>query len=326
MRILTADWHLDDIPANEYRWRVLDRLCAHDLRKYDVCVAGDFVDRKDRHSAELVNRLIEALIRLTDSRRVVILRGNHDTPIRGKPYWNFLSHIKNLQYVAEPTLGPNGSMLLPHSMNPVSEWQKPDTKINTFIIHQTVRGAVLEHGIKAQSGILPGWVKGRVYSGDVHLPQQVGDVLYIGAPHPIKFGDKYECRTLLVNNDWSVADRIPIDTIRKHMIRVSTIRALRSTEDVQAGDQVKIEFGLDSNHVEQWPVDHEAIRKWAETKKVQLVSVEPVIKTTISHRTDSEVPTHDSDPFAVLDEFASAEGIVGASLETGRRFLRTVIQ
>ena len=92
--LVTADWHLTDAPQDNYRWLAFDHiraLCAeHQIR--DVCIMGDLTDRKDRHSAELVNRMIAELRKcVEEGLSLAILMGNHDKPLKGTPYWEFLT-------------------------------------------------------------------------------------------------------------------------------------------------------------------------------------------------------------------------------------------
>ena len=86
--LLTADWHLDDNPANAYRWQVFDHVrAALGERPISlVFVLGDTFDRKDRHSAALINRFLVEI----DTLPFVFLRGNHDTTLRPPNYFDWL--------------------------------------------------------------------------------------------------------------------------------------------------------------------------------------------------------------------------------------------
>lgn len=69
-------------------------------------------------------------------------------------------------------------------------------------MHATVAGALSENGqslegMSAQA--LTGAKRATIWSGDVHVPQKVGAVEYVGAPYPIRFGDAFKPRAVLLD-------------------------------------------------------------------------------------------------------------------------------
>src|SRR5215831_11819327 len=115
MILLTADWHLDPNPVNEYRWQIFDhvRLALSQNNISQVFVLGDCVERRDRHTAAFVNRLLEEL----DGLPITIIRGNHDTTIQPPCYFDWMRG-----YVSKPTEYNKDLLLLPFTPNPVEDW------------------------------------------------------------------------------------------------------------------------------------------------------------------------------------------------------------
>ena len=166
--------------------------------------------------------------------------------------------------------------------------------------------------------LLPGRVK--FYSGDVHVPQRVRNVTYVGAPHPIKFGDDYPCRMLLLDEGFNVAMEIPLTGPRKRIVRISDVADLEGL-DLRHGDQVKIECSLSADRVDRWSLDEERLASWASRLGVRVAGVSTVLETTTR---DDAVTDPAQSPDALLRQFAAGEGISDDLLATGLRLLREV--
>src|SRR5713226_9416852 len=111
--LISADLHLSDRPRDEYRWGLFGWL-AKMQAKHDVTATmflGDITQDKDKHSATLVNRLVDELIGLKPP--IYILRGNHDGIDPANPYFRFLSTIEGVQFIVEPTV-IDGVAFIPH--------------------------------------------------------------------------------------------------------------------------------------------------------------------------------------------------------------------
>ena len=92
--LLTADLHLTDNDTEFYRWDIFGVL-EEEAVKNNVAIIGilgDAFDRKDRHTAKLVNKLIAALLNLRSKTQamIVLLAGNHDAPLKGVSTGSFL--------------------------------------------------------------------------------------------------------------------------------------------------------------------------------------------------------------------------------------------
>jgi len=315
--ILTCDWHLTDKIEDEYRWSVFDKLKV--CTDGEIYILGDIADRPDRHSSLLVNRLVTELKSLTDiGNRVVILCGNHDKSIKPPPFFDFLNEIPGVQFITKPT-ARDRLLLLPHSSDPKADWAGiPFQLYDCVFLHQTVPGA--DVGGYIYDGGEPLWFETLAYSGDVHVPQRLGNLTYVGAPHPVKFGDGYRCRFLRLDAAFQVAEEITLRRVRKRIIEISSVDQLKSIV-LAPGDQARVRFNLANGDIERWPADQEAIGAWARAKGVRLASVEAVVETN----PDSSVKPFDFDtePERVLQAYCQARGLGGQLLSSGLAFLKS---
>lgn len=324
MILLTADWHLDDQPQNAYRWDIIGQVikarAEHDIGQ--VYILGDLVDRKDRFSAAFVNRLLSDL---QDIAPVTILRGNHDSGLRTPHYFDWLAGEffgGDVSYITDPTdifrIQREGGrvLLLPFTPTPAKDWQSLNlADYRAIFMHATVSGARVDHGIVLQN---PGFPKlpehVKVFSGDVHHPQQVGTVTYVGAPHPVKFGDDYATRMLVVNDvDFDIVAEIKLNPPRKLMLTIRSMDDLARLK-VRKGDQVRLRLdGMGDNLA----VAEALIVTWAETHGVTLAGTEVIVATSQAHGVDTT-----QSPETILRQFAAHEGLADDVLEVGLELLR----
>lgn len=341
--LLTSDWHLDDQPANEYRWKVFEHLTTwiEHQRKTTLPIIyhlGDLTDRKDRHSSALVNRLIDEFARLVDlGASIWILKGNHDQPLNGPAFWQILDYMRpgadvqsGVSFVTKPT-GRGKLLLLPFADNPAAAWEDIDfSRYHGLFMHQTVTGVVSNNGHLLEAPNMVKFPRGlRAYSGDIHTPQIVsngrGRVRYVGAPHPVAFGDDYPCRMLELDNDYRITEEIRIPTIQKLMLRIDKPSELRRIATRQ-GDQAKVICRLAATDIDKWPAMTDQITAWARTWDVALFSIEPAIEGALSaaDNDNEEIPA--SDPEYILRLFADAEDINDRLFDTGIKLLQEIMQ
>lgn len=323
--LLFTDVHLDDQAQNEYRWLIWEHVRSA-LMQYEVdtvfCL-GDLVDRKDRFSSAFVNRLLAEMRGVSARAPLVVLRGNHDQTLRPPNYFDFLNSFSgssgfNVDYVTEPTRYSDDLLLLPYSHAPRDEWAGHRlSDFQAVFMHATVTGARVENGQVMENTdfpLLPGRVK--FYSGDIHVPQQVRNITYVGAPHPIKFGDDYPCRMLLLDRNFDVAMEIPLTGPRKVVAQVSSLADLEKLH-VRSGDQVKIQCSITSDQVGKWHLDDARVAEWARSHGVTIAGVEVVLETTHS---DPGLNLNET-PAALLRQFASQEKLSDDLVAVGLRLL-----
>jgi hypothetical protein len=326
--LVTADWHLTDQLENEYRWQVFNEL--HRIltaNPQPLYILGDLGDRKDRHPAGLVNRLVDELQQLqvcVGNHGITILMGNHDQPLNGQPFWNFLSELEGWVYFYDKPIIENGLALLPYSHDPATDWAElPLRTARCIFMHQTITGAAV-NGITLNNPKMPELpTHCPIYSGDIHVPQRIGDNFhYVGAPHPVKFGDDYPCRILELDADYRIHCEHILTPPRKLVAEVRSIDELRALT-VTAADQVRVRFHFPAAQAEQWPIEEMQIAQWAQACGVKLASVEAVLSMGQPTRGGGAALDEFSDPVEVLKAYAESEGIEEDLLDAGLALLQT---
>lgn len=201
MLMLTADWHLNDNPRDDYRFAAVEQvrraIITH--KPVHLFVLGDLTDHGDGHSAAFTNRVVSTLALIATHCPVTILYGtaSHDGDPR-MPFFRFINAVPDCRYVTEIDFWEcDGwrAMLIPNG-----QWPEvlPDG-IDAVLTHHTFAGASAENGQKLRGVRLP-MSTVPIYSGDVHVPQRHGSVTYVGPPTLIRFGDSYQPRALLLDN------------------------------------------------------------------------------------------------------------------------------
>lgn len=281
--IVTADLHLAASPRDEYRWQFIERTLPTMVQEYSarrVLVLGDLTEAKDHHGAALVNRLADAVAALAEAAPVYILRGNHDYAAEDAPFFRFLRHAPRVRWINEPERlslrGLGECFFLPHARD-LSSWPDLGAALDWCFCHQTFGGARSESG-QLLRGPTPPFPRGaRIVSGDVHVPQKLGRVTYVGAPYTVDFGDGFKPRILLVRPGKRFCPptptSIPVPGPQKRLIRARSMAELAAAEpNLQPGDVVKVraEAELGSSRAEV----RARVREWAAAVGVNLYAVE----------------------------------------------------
>jgi hypothetical protein len=319
--LCATDIHLDDKPENSYRWDIFKRLKEHlvsDTSK--IFLLGDVPDRKDRFSSVFVNRFMAELRELSGLAPVVMLQGNHDRPLKGPSFFEFINDtLENVQYITKPTAQGN-LMLLPFSPNPTEDWAGIDfAKYKAVFMHQTVTGAIAENGMEMRGMKLPLIPKGvKIFSGDVHVQQQTASVVYIGSCHPVKFGDSYKSRMLVLNEKtFEIVEEIPLTPMGKTVAGISSLAELKKLK-IKEGDQVRIVYSLDHAGIAEWGKTEAEIAAWAKDKGVTIHGVEAVLPIP---KMSADTPI-DLTPDQTLQEFSIHEQISKDLLDVGFKLLK----
>lgn len=249
--ILTSDIHLTDRKEDDYRWGLFgflkDLVISSSSKR--VFILGDLTIFKDNHSSKLVNRLVSGILDIVSvGCEVHILMGNHDYLDAGQPFFGFLNNLDGVHYYSsiQHCVGDTSILMLPHTRNPLEDWGRAEgireylRKFNTVMMHQTIDQSVASNGqrMEGMSRSLFKGARARIYSGDIHVPQDIARVTYIGAPYPITYGDSYNPRVLVVRKGKERSECF--ETIKKHTIIVRDIEDASVFEGVGVGDQVKL--------------------------------------------------------------------------------------
>lgn len=294
--LLISDLHLTDRPHDEYRWKVFMQA-AELSRKYelsDLFVLGDVTEFKDFHSSKLVNQIVDSfyvLRKISPIKEVHFLKGNHDGLDPAHPYFHFLRRLPWAHFYVEPSWIEKGKkriLFLPHTKHPEEEWPEVAMMAADYIfLHGTMTGARSENGQELE-GLSGEWFKkvprtSSIYAGDIHVPQRVGQVEYVGAPYPIRFGDSFQGRAIALVNDKRID--CPLDNLRKITLTLKTAPGIKLEKDwskaVRPGDQAKVIIALTDAEMGEW----QARKQWVmdfctahelSLQKLQLERLQPL--------------------------------------------------
>ena len=290
--LLTSDIHMTASPRDAYRWGLFDWLLGQvvKLKVHVLIINGDLTDSKDRHPSALVDRLVRALAALGQKCQVVVLMGNHDYINPENPFFGFVELLPGVVFATEPVAldcliadRELPVLFLPSCANPEEEWADLRPTLNDYayvFCHQTFRGAVRDNGTKSEEGCSVDFFrgyKGKVFSGDIHVPQRVGLVEYIGAPYRIDFGDSYTPRVLHIDDKGRQHD-LHFPCPQKHLIEVSAendiVHTINGGQVPNAGDQIKVRVTLKRADVVRWPEVRKNIQAHAEAHGLELFGPE----------------------------------------------------
>ena len=337
--LLVSDLHLTDAARDAYRWKLFDwmhiTLPKHSV-KY-LFLLGDITEEKDRHSARLVNRVVDKLIDLYRQAGLIgiyIIRGNHDGLDPLTSYFRFLGKYPCIHFIETPfatQFDDREVLMLPHTTTPAEAWKNLEWHHADFVfMHATVKGAVSENGQQLDgvpAGVLAPAQRAKIYSGDVHVPQKVKvgrvEVEYIGAPYPIKFGDKFEPRAVLLEN-FRTARSLPIPSIQRQTFTITPKDAEIPLKTLRRGDQVKVRIRLTPSEYGDWARLKKQVVSACNEAGVELCGLElEKVENKIRLRTPVAVIV--KDPQKVLSEFCGMNKLSQAIMAEGSNILTAVI-
>ncbi len=307
--VLTGDVHLTDSPEDEYRWKALKNLgeLAWELDSQAIFILGDLTDRKDKHSARLVNRLCQSIMGLASIAPVHILKGNHDYVDPNCPFMGFVHNFKGVNFHSDYYSDPAGRyIMLPHTRTPDEDWKYLDMSSPLVLLHQTFNGAVASNGMAMDGDLKTDWFrnhKGMVISGDIHVPQKIGRVRYVGAPHPVRFGDAYDPRFLSYDSGKIRSHKAK--TIRKWTTDVIGADDLYMM-DIDKGDHLKLTLLLSPTESHLWENLRQEIMEAAEDLGAHISSLVP--KVTRPEGKDVSVAVKKSLPKTV-EKYLEDQGV-----------------
>jgi hypothetical protein len=311
--LITADIHWSDNPRDEYRWDLVPTL--HKLIKerkvHNLLILGDLCEQKEGHKAGFVNKIADIFHGLGQVCIVDFLEGNHDFLSNpNEPFFGFLGLINNINYIKVPTIKPIG-LFLPWTSNWEKDWHggKILKGHKRVICHQTFKGASFGFGRLAGEGVPLEVIAGHhVYSGDIHtrqtlkVPGTIGGVTYIGAPYLIDYGDNYNPRVLLIEDNGNKVS-IPVKGRQKRLIEIpqkfnSNIFARDYDQYVGKGDIVKFRIKLEDvstfnefkQRIYEWGDKHGVVIDGIEGVRTVEVEKQKVTKSVGAHkRPDKEL-------------------------------------
>lgn len=330
--ILTTDPHLNLRPDDAYRWAFFEYLEKYikksSFKPHALYILGDLTHDKDRHSAKLVNKIVRMLTGIAKHIPIKILMGNHDYTDPEEPFMYFLNRIPNIQFIRDP-IRKGKIFMLPHSRQPEEDWSAyiPFPKGSVVYMHQTIKGAVASNGMPMEGIGSKMFSKcKRVWSGDIHVPQVLGKINYIGTPYPVYFGDYFQPRFIEYATKSDRAKSILYKGAPKKIsYKVTDVEHIDFTE-IGKGDLVRIEVSLPRTDFPMWKDIRESLKKKIadsgginkgidvkEVKRIILLEKEAAdnVLGKISHLTDQQT----------VDTYCSREKVLGPLAEYGKKFL-----
>lgn len=331
--LISADWHFSDNPRDAYRFDTITQTVPKLLKKHKVDLLlylGDICESKDEHKAELVNKTVGIFHRLSQDCPVVVLQGNHDwLSSPNNPFFGFLGLLEGVQWISRPTplqelfpsLDVPRAILLPHSADYRRDWSAlPLQEYDWAFCHQAFSGAKTESGFTLPGGVPLDFFPEnlRLVSGDIHRPQQVESLTYVGSPYPIDFGDDFEPRMLLLKG--GQLKSLPCEGAAKVLVDVQSLEDLKKVELLD-GDVVKVRFTLSSKDMAQWPETLAKVRAWGDKAGLASLLVQPVVvggRGSMATLGSSRVTQADDE---LLKAYAAAREVGADVLKVGLKYI-----
>lgn len=319
--ILTGDTHWNEKKIDEYRWGLfplLDRYTADEL-----IICGDLTDAKDRHSATLVNRLYDEMMKLEKRFRLIILKGNHDYIDSAHPFFEFLGKGSDSLFITHPTrlkISVGDCYFIPAGC----DWSSLTIPRCDYIFtHTTFDGAISENGT-ALPGVAPSILrdfKGKCYSGDIHKPQDLTrNITYIGAPYHTRFGDDFKPRMIYLENSGKTFDLHYVQAPAKRVLKITEPGDLE-TAKAERGDLVKIECFLYRADLTEWRKYQERIRGICEKKGWQLCGSKPVMMEPVERKNQTVIESTVATQEELIERYGKKHKASSVYIDIGKKLM-----
>jgi DNA repair exonuclease SbcCD nuclease subunit len=329
--LITSDLHLTSNLRDEYRWGLFPWLIDQIAKRKvsHLLILGDLTDAKDRHQSALVNRLCYCIGMLAKHvEGVHFLKGNHDFVDQNNPFFGFLRGYPKVSYISIPmtmTIGSEKVCFLPAVRDYTVDWPKSGFKdIDIIFAHATFKGAELENGTKIESGVPLSYLngfKGKVISGDIHVPQTLGKVTYCGAPYHTTFGSVFDPRVIVLKDDKLVSVLTPF--LRRPTLKITAPSDLVDLA-ARKGDQVKIRVQLKRQDYATWPALRTEIKAIAEQRNWNLCALE-LLPFSNPQRPDTQrFDTTRAAPQRIVTEFAQKKKLSKEVLGIGVSLVESI--
>jgi hypothetical protein len=319
IKLITADLHLESSPLTEYRWGIFNFL-KEEAEKYadvELFILGDITQNKDKHNSELVNRITTNIIELsTYFNNIYILKGNHDFINEDLPYFKFLSNIsKKIFFIkeVESFVSDIGSKPLYTFIPNTNKFSSLDfSNLNTkyLFLHQKFIGATSESGFIVQDGDkleLLKDIETQIFAGDIHKPQIIGNLEYVGSPYPVRFGDNYQGHIIKID-DKEKKSYIDFPTIKRASINVDSNNYKEKLSILKANDQCKVKVNLDKSEFYLWDDIKKNIKNICTNSGSILVEIKMIPnKDTSVRQLKEEKVKHNESNTEIINRFTTKE-------------------
>lgn len=292
-----------------------------------LLILGDLTDAKDNHSAELVNKIVAVFRMLSELGIIIkILAGNHDWLREGHQFFKFLDVIPGVQFISTPTeddefTGPL-SFFLPYSKNPAKDWAGMDfSHYDYLFMHQTVKGARSSNGQAMDGEPLPPLNAVKVYSGDIHVPQIIGGVDYVGSPYHVHMGDAFKPRCVLLERDGNPVD-LYFKTLSRMTVQIRDLKELGQLK-IRPGDQIKVRFELSEADKHDWSRIKRLAKEVLKEKGADIYGIELLVQKTSRRVLLDGKPRQAEAPGTSVLRFVEKEELGGEALDIAMEILES---
>ncbi|MDK1290121.1 metallophosphoesterase [Pseudoalteromonas umbrosa] len=338
--LLLADLHFTDKAKDEYRWALFPWLKAqvaeHNINT--IYILGDVTDAKDRHNAKFTNRLINELVDLSLDAQVIITMGNHDYLDPTTPFFGFLDGMANITYVKEPMVHHDPELgkllLLPHSRTPEADFGHFNfSEYAAVFVHQSVIGAIASEFYEISHGLSHHFFDDshKTWAGDIHCPQRHGKLEYIASPYHVHFGDLFEPRVVMLEDDaTTIAKELYFPAPQRVTLRVKDVDEL-TDYDLQPGDQVKVHLTLAQSDVHLWNTYKKRIKAHCVKNNWQFHGCQLHVEKLAVSQKQSDAHTQSAaelkavaSPQETLLRFAKTQALQGELLDKAKKLMQSV--
>ncbi|KKN90067.1 hypothetical protein LCGC14_0231800 [marine sediment metagenome] len=333
--LITGDLHLSSRARDDYRFELFPWLLKQcdKLNASTIILLGDLTDEKDKHSSYLVNRIMREICSLTDKEiNLFLLKGNHDYVDQDNPFFRFVSSVPRVRFINKPEFHDleyeELGWFLPHTSCPEEDWKDLDFEnVEYVFLHQTISGAIASNGkqLEGTSEDIFKGVKSKIYSGDIHVPQKIGKIEYVGSPYQIRFGDNFEPRVIHIDEYGETHD-IHFPTIKKHTVSIKDPEKLWDMKQLVEGDQVKVRMLLPRSSFVEWRSLKRRVEEICSEMGLDLytVELEEMVRNKLKAKGEPKKSDRDmviSDPVDILKAYCEREEVGSDVLKAGLRLL-----
>ncbi len=326
--LITADLHLTDRKIDAYRWDIFPWI-INQIRNRgtikEVFILGDLTHQKNNHSAGLVLRLIGELQKVAELAPVRILKGNHDYVDSSQAFFSFIDSFPNIKYYSKPTkskvLGKK-AYFFPHTggldYNGKKKLRSLKGRFEYVFVHQCFEGANAANNHHLNGTPLKSFreLGTCLIAGDIHKPQTMGNLTYVGSPYPVAFGDDFDPRVLLLSRKGLKS--VPRTAPLKSAFEVASIEELKALE-LAEGDQIRIIYKTGRIDGEAWSEFKNAAAEYCERLGGNLRSLQVASEEVLAE--DSKVSSVGNDPRQVIEAYCKENKIADSEQNIGLELL-----
>ena len=337
--LITSDLHFTAKPDDEYRfglfkWIREEIVFEHEID--DIYILGDITDSKDRHPAELVLRVVEEFRSLKRSINgdLIILQGNHDFYThQNLGFFCFLQELEgSIKWLDESASfgGEHGPIIefVPFIRDPAKQeeailnaepYSFGSHSKKYLFLHHTFNNALASNGQKMRGGMSSKHPcleqYNRVISGDIHVPQTLGYVTYVGSPYTIRFNDAFDPRLIVLDTETDEMYDVHYPCIKRHCVEVGSAGEL-NTSLVRKGDQVKVKLNVPRSSILDIPDMKREVVMEMDKIGAHLFGIETIVEKAQRHDPEAETSKAQDIP-SVIRRYGKKENFSQELIEVG---------